>query len=278
MRAKFVFEQFDDPDLQKRVSKHFPKDVLKDLVKNEPHKTRYETGSYHGKDSGDLNNLVNQAMTKRGKYVETDAQGTNEVIYRLLTKEIPFLKDWKVKAGGSIGDNPVHHLNIQKEIPIPDPNDELDRPFQAEANIWVTFFAVDDEILEEDEGKLKLLLSLQVRGQEKGGLMWDIGKDSKKWRARETKFKPKKGECDGEDCGVDFEEAHNEEELDNLMNKMQDIMYGQPDEQDTKISKEVAISERNISLEELNEIIPEIKTSIEYYNNFLKAKYDIALI
>jgi len=277
MKAKFIFEQFDNPETKEKFKNIFSKSDLADLAKLKPHQNKFSYGGYHGKDSADLNKVINQRATSWGAK-ELDTQAIAEVAYRLLTKDMPFLKDWKLKEGSA--ENPAHYLNVQKEVPIPDPEDKLDRPWQAEVNIWVVYFAKPDEIMEEDEGKLKVLVSMQIRSQEKGGLLWDIGKNSKKWGNKKTEFKPtkKKGGCAEGECEIDFNDAENEKQMDDLMDKLQDMMYGQPDKQDEKISKDLKIYERNITLEEFNDLLPKIEKNLKNFNNFLKYKYEISIL
>lgn len=254
MKAKFVFEQFDDPELKKRVGHIFTKKELADLAKNEPYKNKFQTGAYHGRDSAELNKKISQATTT---YKDKDAIGLTEIAYRLLTDEIPGIKKYKVN---DLGTNNVHALHLKNTVKLP--GEKLDDDYSAKVDIWITYYPEEDDILEYEKDKFKFLMAPKITTSRVGVGLHELPAIDK-----------------GEEGMKDLENAlESEENFDKFMSRLSKVLGGSPDKEDEYFNKKSYMSVRNITLDEFLELIPEIENKLRFFNKYVQNKYGVTVL
>lgn len=256
MRAKLVFEQFDSPEAKSKFSKFISKDELKKFADIQRNKNEFRSGFYHGKDSADLNDKINQAMWGSK---DRDAIGLAEVAYRMLVDEIPELKKYKVNDLGSDG---VHALNLKNKVQLPDEKGKMDDDYSAEVNLWITYFPKEDDLLDYEEGTFKFMLAPKITTSRVSIGLHDMGK------------------ADGGESGMkDLEKALDSEEgFDRFMGRLGKLLGGSPDREDEYFNKKLLISDKNLTLDQFLEKIPEIKKKLTFFNKYVENKYGVSVL
>jgi hypothetical protein len=245
MRAKYIFENFDTQEDKERYSKFFSKQELDKMTDLKDYENNFRYGAYHGKDSVDLNDKIHNAM-----YPENfDAIGAKEIMYKIMLKEIPQLKTFKVNENHF--QSKVHYLNLQKEVHI---NKKLDDDYSIKINLWLTYIAKEDELMDYRENTFKFLFTPNITVTRTSIGLHELDKN--------------------EDI---LKNIDNDKELNKFMNTLSKKLYGSPDKDDSLINKNLSISIDNISIEDFKEILILVKQNLEIFNKYIKRKYGISI-
>jgi len=234
------FEYFDTEELK---GKGLPPDFKK-MVELEPYKNKFEYGLYAG-NSFDLNNAINHIEHNR-----YDRHGILEYLYKILIKEIPEVKTFVLNEYNTYE---YEVLNFRKNKIIVFPG--LDDDYSTKIEFSIKVHMLDDEILEYEKDKFKLFFSPSITTTRISANMADLGgiKSTKRF-----------------DGSVEI----SDEECDNVLKKLDKLLYGKPDKEDAYFSKVFKISENNLTVEELVKLIPKIKENLYKFKNYIKNKYE----
>lgn len=254
-------EQFDSPEGKEKWG-DISQDDLKGFANLEPFKNKFEYGAYMGKDSAILNQHLYDAAS--GEY---DSIGFVEGIYRVLTKEIPGLKTFIVNTQHF--QSKTHYLNLKKTVPIYGQN--LSDEFSAQANIWVTYNTKDDDILDYQEDRLNLLVTTNVTTTRTSVSLADMPDKDKEGPA----FKDVAIKMSGEE--IDWKSAESQESLNNLMDRLSNLLYGSPDKEDEHFYSKLKISKNNLTVDELVNTIPQIEKNLKFFDNYVQRKYEVSI-
>jgi len=244
MKAKFIFEAHDSVELQRDYP--MSNNALKNFVKLKDH-NRFEYGRYDGKGSLELNNKIANALFPE----DFDAYAAAEIAYKIIINYIPELKSFKLNTDHF--QSKTHYLNLRKELPIKEK--KLNDEYSVKIDLWITYFVKDDEIMDEKTNSFKLLFSPKITTSRTSVNPFNVSSD-------------------------EFEEIgdiNNNEEVENLMGKLSNLLDGTPDNEDKKYNENLKISSSNLSIEDIKQILPEIKKNLNLFNSYIKYKYEISL-
>lgn len=244
MKYLKTFEQYDSEELRGKIGDTFNKDALKDLVKLEPYKNKFNYGSYHGKDSGYLNDLIYNAM--HGKI---DTTGMIEEIYKLLLKEIPEFRTYKIEKEHFEDNN--FFLNLKKEIPIK--KSKLDDEYSIKINLWIKYHTKNDDIFSYEEDKILVLFVPDITVTRTSYPLYKNDKNN------------------------DLGEIESDNGMDNFINKLQKKLYGKPDKEDMEFIKKFEINKDNLTLGNFLKLLPTIKNNLKDFSHYVNYKYDILI-
>ena len=236
-----INEHYDSPDIAKL---NLSDEEIRKMVDLEPYKNKFQHGSYTGdENSAILNDLINKI-----EFNEMDEYGLVEYLYRMLIKEIPFFKEFDMNKHRYSDKSFILHLDYENEI-----KKNLDQKYSVKIEFVLEYLRKDDDILDYKKDTLKLWVFPVIKPMVNGGIgLFDKGE--KKLR---DKFK--------------------NDDIDGAIDYLQHRLYGTPDEEDKFNNEKFKFIKTNISIEEFINIIPNLKSTLDKFSNYVYAKYDVKL-
>jgi hypothetical protein len=146
---QFVNENYDSPtDREHNITN----DELNRMVDLDTFGNKFEYGFYNGKNSADLNNLLNKV-----RFNEVDEYGLLEAIYGYLIKEVPFFKKFKINNSF---EHKTFDLHLSYDTKI---KKELDDDYSVKIDLNLTYHKNDDDIFDYKKDKFNIWLFQTIK-------------------------------------------------------------------------------------------------------------------
>lgn len=250
----YINEQYDSPEYKKF---DFSKDDMRQMAFAEPYEkgksaNLFKHGLYHGKGSGELNNLVSQATLYNKDY---NAIGVMENLYRILVKFIPAFKQFEIIT---FVDSPITHLHLQKEIILKD--EVSGEENRVSIDLWIVYHIKGDKIFNYKKDKIKILFSPSISNTKKSYNakaldMIDFDKKIPSFSAENYEITDK--------------------DIDKLMDNLKKSLHGGADNLDLQILKSIRIDHTNLTFNSFVKLIPKLKTNLDKFTTYLHHRYDV---
>lgn len=234
------FENYDMPELKNVITDK----EYKDLTTNEliPYKNKVIPDFYHGSASGVsvLNDEIDNLLKKESGSI----YGISEALYKKLLKEIPEFKTFKIK---NIVENDKFGIHLIKNTKL------KETKFDAEINLWIYYHRKTDNLLDYKKGEIRLLYTCGLRPTLKSINLTD------------------------DDSFKKAVQSNSDKNINNLIDSIQNKLYGHPDKEDEYLYKKLEISNNNLTIESFVKKLPKIKYNLDYFKNYIANKYNLTI-
>lgn len=266
MKYLKTFEQFDSPELKGTFT---PKDIRGMTFANSPWSGTYRSfnlDSFGGDEpSYNLNHMISQVRFKNADY------GIGDVLYDILKKYVPDFKSFKMEDHSDFSDGKIG-IWLKKEVKL-----EGTR-FNAESEIWVYYHSKGNKWLDYKKGKIYLMFVCGLRPTEKsfdlmGGSKKQTTEEDNEVRQSFTDMIKSSPSC--KSCGSEEIEELDDKGFDNFMGKLNDILYGHPDDEDKALYKKLEVYYKNLTMGSFVKSLTKVKDNLDYFKKYVKNKYNL---
>lgn len=241
-------ELYDSDDAKKlKVS---PEELKKMTAMDFEHS--YEPGKWVGKNSADLNIGISNYKYS-DKVTKFNRYGILDVLHNKIIKAIPDIVKFKLNTDGLDSER---KLSYNREIILDVPN--MDDDYSIKMNLWIEYIFSEDDILGYKENTIRLLFYPEITTTRVSVDLNDIGGIKSV----------------GADNGVDI----SDDEVSRVLFKLNNLLDGAPDEEDINKRKEFYIDKSNLSLDEFEKALSQVKNSLNRFSSYIYGKYGIKII
>lgn len=262
----FLLEFYDSPDIPKIFSKE---DLRKAAFADDPYSgefRKFQYGLWTGsKSSAELNRLLGDVQWSIDSMF-----GVADYLYQELIKNVPEFKDFKFNKDedtwGNLKEGKIgFHLKKEEKLP--------ETRFNAESEIWIYFHIRGNQIFDYKKGKIYVLFVSGLRPTEKSWSPASTSKSEEDSKARDAFSDLVKSSSKCSDCNDDVE--LDDKKFDNFMHKLNDILYGHPDNEDKALFDRLKISHKNLSLPTFIKTLTKVRSNFNHFKTYLLNKYDL---